>query len=300
MESWDQITVDELMHYGIKGQKWGVRRFQEEDGSLTPAGRERYDDDNVGRDSIKTPDKKQSNNRTLDEKQNNTIFTKKNIAIGAAAAVTALAVIGCMRYSHNKNNLPGHTMEIVAGKKIKLDDLPDTDRILKQGTKFQRISSRKFEDYVGEGKAIYMSFEKKDNRIYKEAMPRNIANWRKSGVINDDTTDVFKHTLTMNKDIKVASQRKVAEVYKKVTGCSEIEHHKYMNFMTGLSDRNNKVNKSFFKELIDMGYNAIVDDNDAGHYTKTPLILLDAGKHISNSKVSKIGVLEQIINVLLM
>lgn len=31
-----------LYHHGIKGQKWGERRFQEEDGSLTPAGRERY------------------------------------------------------------------------------------------------------------------------------------------------------------------------------------------------------------------------------------------------------------------
>lgn len=33
---------DELYHHGIKGQKWGVRRFQNEDGSLTTEGRERY------------------------------------------------------------------------------------------------------------------------------------------------------------------------------------------------------------------------------------------------------------------
>ena len=33
---------DELYHWGIKGQKWGQRRWQNEDGSLTAAGREHY------------------------------------------------------------------------------------------------------------------------------------------------------------------------------------------------------------------------------------------------------------------
>lgn len=36
------MTEDILMHHGTKGQKWGNRRYQYEDGSLTPAGRERY------------------------------------------------------------------------------------------------------------------------------------------------------------------------------------------------------------------------------------------------------------------
>ena len=31
-----------LMHYGILGMKWGVRRFENEDGSYTKAGLERY------------------------------------------------------------------------------------------------------------------------------------------------------------------------------------------------------------------------------------------------------------------
>lgn len=32
----------ELYHHGIKGQKWGVRRYQNEDGTLTPEGKLRY------------------------------------------------------------------------------------------------------------------------------------------------------------------------------------------------------------------------------------------------------------------
>ena len=31
-----------LIHYGIKGQKWGIRRYQNPDGSLTTAGKIRY------------------------------------------------------------------------------------------------------------------------------------------------------------------------------------------------------------------------------------------------------------------
>ena len=37
-DGWDT----ELYHHGIKGQKWGIRRFQNEDGSLTPAGEKHY------------------------------------------------------------------------------------------------------------------------------------------------------------------------------------------------------------------------------------------------------------------
>lgn len=33
---------NELTHWGVKGMRWGIRRYQNKDGTLTPAGKKRY------------------------------------------------------------------------------------------------------------------------------------------------------------------------------------------------------------------------------------------------------------------
>ena len=52
----------ELYHHGIKGQRWGVRRYQNADGSLTPEGQKRYD-----RDVAENNMKKKENRAILKE-----------------------------------------------------------------------------------------------------------------------------------------------------------------------------------------------------------------------------------------
>lgn len=76
------IPRNELQHHGIKGQKWGVRRFQDKTGRLTNAGRKRV------KNSQKTEEEQSLEKKGLTDKQ------KKYVAIGVAAAGTALAAYG--------------------------------------------------------------------------------------------------------------------------------------------------------------------------------------------------------------
>lgn len=44
---------DDILHFGILGMKWGVRRYQNSDGTLTPAGKRRYNELNAKADYYK-------------------------------------------------------------------------------------------------------------------------------------------------------------------------------------------------------------------------------------------------------
>ena len=62
-----------LIHHGVKGQRWGVRRYQNADGSLTEAGKKRKD----------------SESTTNSEKKKK---IAKAVGISAAVGVSAAAV----------------------------------------------------------------------------------------------------------------------------------------------------------------------------------------------------------------
>ena len=61
---------DFLMHYGIKGQQWGIRRFQNEDGTLTEEGKARYNEGRPESETWKKSDAKYLSDEELRRRTN--------------------------------------------------------------------------------------------------------------------------------------------------------------------------------------------------------------------------------------
>lgn len=61
--------MNEIYHHGIKGQKWGVRRFQNQDGTYTAAGKNRRNARDRGFRRAKTTDDVNDIVRSLSDKQ---------------------------------------------------------------------------------------------------------------------------------------------------------------------------------------------------------------------------------------
>lgn len=118
-------SSDVLYHHGILGQKWGIRRFQNSDGSYTEAGKKRRREDSYSEDykkyeSLKKKSPKEMSNNELKEfnkraqlEQDYRRLNPNAIAKGlAVAGAVSAATITLVNLYNNSSNL------IKIGKKI--------------------------------------------------------------------------------------------------------------------------------------------------------------------------------------
>lgn len=79
------VSEDELYHYGVPGMKWGVRKYQNPDGSLTTAGKKKYDKVDALR-SIKTGEEffiARKRNKNPANRDHDFVITKNGKKIGS-------------------------------------------------------------------------------------------------------------------------------------------------------------------------------------------------------------------------
>lgn len=133
----DTIDGDYIKHSGRKGQKWGVRQYQNEDGSLTPLGREHY---GVGTGETKTKNKvstekqerilKNFYKKDLDEKSQKEVdrFKKQLSSVKSEAIETKKSEAKGLEEAYNKR-VKEITKETPMPKK---GSGPDANRIFRK------------------------------------------------------------------------------------------------------------------------------------------------------------------------
>lgn len=126
---WQYRHTNELYHHGVIGMKWGVRRYQNKDGSLTPAGKKRYSDDNIENNKSRHRAKLEAKYRSKGETEaqaeahaSKRIKTEKMLAAAAGITVAAAA-----SYAVAKNTR-GRTDDIIR-KAMEADDKVKKQRL---------------------------------------------------------------------------------------------------------------------------------------------------------------------------
>ena len=225
MSTWVCTRQDELYHYGVKGMKWGVRRFQNKDGSLTPAGKRRYDEPNQQSNSsprsnqqsksnakkYKIPKNKSLHRLKLEEKYIKQGMSREEAEQAAAkrirteqfvAVAAGVTVASAVAYAKYK----GYT----------------TDKVFEKNTDFQRIMRLAENAEIREGRQ-YLAVNKKDKIKYKgllgSSFDANIrADKKIKDVFGEETVReaVYDVTVKNKEAVKVASRKRAEDAFMKL------------------------------------------------------------------------------------
>lgn len=136
-----------LVHHGIKGQRWGIRRFQNEDGTRTAAGKARERNGEQG--SAPASNSSSSQRKGLTDQQKAAL---KKVAIAAGVAAAAgLAVYGASQYS-DALKTAAFNKSVESGKEairsLNKDSLYKGVMISEGLSKYQRINLSDWYDAV--------------------------------------------------------------------------------------------------------------------------------------------------------
>ena len=295
-----ETDQNSLYHFGIKGQKWGVRRFETESGHLTPAGKARYDDYEYAKSETKKAKEKfkQANakaNATFDQKD----LVAANKAKGmydlrkkqesdakAKIKMNARAEAGKKVGKHEQKliekfkekGMSQEEAEVAAYKRARLEKalaVAGAVTVAAAGA----YAAKKYHDYVTDevlevGKTSMKRVTKDSSDglydTFYAAMGRGDQNkyvgMYGTQIKNQGAKDVYQKTIDLKENIKIASDKNakstMGEVFKKTSPENRREILDDMNALNKQYQQNPVLRNSKQGKMLNKG----LQDIAAGRY----------------------------------
>ena len=210
-----------LMHYGVKGMKWGVRH------DYVPTGR--------GRSSSSTPSNANSSknrgqsvvDRWNGKKKTDKRKVVRNALLGAAA-ISAATVVGLELYKFGKMS---------------------ADRTLKAGTLVQSVAVKEKTDF---GKSFYVAASQDDRRKILKNFTGVLSTQAKDAGLSGE---VYANMFLNDKSVNIAGRKAMRKAYKSVYGTNK----GFYKFARDFNQFDQAKRAPFMNELQKRGYSGFLD-----------------------------------------
>lgn len=287
--------MEELYHYGIKGQKWGVRRYQYADGTYTPAGKKRY---YTVKNSKGVKKKVLIANQRVSEltKRVKTMATGKQYVDGYLKKGTTFARI---QTSENFENFAFYATY----KKQDMDEyLGLFGKNLTSRASAEAKSAEKQANASGSESDFIKAKELRDRADNMKVYQLKIDAVKKLKVPSDENAGDITANLLKEPEFKKNVEASISDskdkmrrpsqqlIFKqaqnalkndpsKLTSSEKVAIYKALNLsLVNHNEQEIAAQNRFYSELKKKGYNALLDYNDkefSSYHAKRPMIVFD-------------------------
>lgn len=280
-------NASELYHHGVKGQRWGIRRYQNYDGTLKGA---------------KAPKKdivrKKPTELTDEERK-----IKRNKKIAAAIAITAgVSMIAAAAYvAHNKYTVE-NVDKIINSENLKRVSInpEDASNITERAYYSSNIADNiKYKGMYGKQLKDQNTFGQGWSKLEPKVYQKSFKAESLKVASNKHARETFNELYSKDANFKNAVDEQLS-LYKKYFrgGVKQrnlfnnvTDKNKYDAFNVTLANKDNKAATKFYDALKEKGYDAIHDMNDSkysGYNAKSAKIVFN-GKKVTQTAVKEIS-----------
>lgn len=289
--------MSELMHYGVKGMKWGVRNYQYADGSYTPAGKKRYQNNQNSSNSARMAS-------LMGMKASKVVNTAKTQITGRQYVDTCLKQGTTFSRIQTIKDFENFAF-YATYKKQDIDKYMGLfGNNLTKRAKYSAKQAEKNANASGDEADIKAAKEARDYANNVKVYQLKLEATKKLRVPSDENAGYITANLLKEKDFRNNVEASIANskekmrrptqqlLFKqaqnamnkdpsKMTSSEKVAVYKALNLsLTNHNPQEVAAQNRFYSELKKKGYNALLDYNDkdySSYHAKRPMIVFDTG-----------------------